>query len=397
MGFFKRRSRADPVTAFYASEGCAPVGYTRLLDAPEVGACVDRITAIISSATIALMENTRKGDKRVRDALSRFIDVTPWEPMSTRSAWMSWIVATLLTVGDGNALCLPHFSVVDGQRLISGLEPMPGASLTRDEDHFYNATWQSRIYRPDEVVHFRLFADLDEPWRGRGYRVRASQVAASLKNTGQLKESLSSPDYKPPFVVTVSSDFDLKDPESREEFRKGFLENNEPGKPWVVPSDLLKVEQLKPLTLAELAIADTIELDKRTVASIFGVPPFLLGLGSYNEQEYNAFIRTVVLPICKSIEQELSSKLLISPSRYFKFNRRHLYAYDMKTLVDIDLAMADRGYVNGDEVREDSFREPAGLTEFKILENYIPYDQSGNQQKLVPRAGTEKEDAKNEE
>ena len=50
--------------------------------------------------------------------------------------------------------------------------------------------------------------------------------------------------------------------------------------------------------------------------------------------------------------------------------------------------MADRGYLNGDEVREDAFLEPAGLTEFKVLENYIPIDMIGQQKKLVPDSGT---------
>lgn len=55
------------------------------------------------------------------------------------------------------------------------------------------------------------------------------------------------------------------------------------------------------------------------------------------------------------------------------------------TLIDIDNSMADRGYLNGDEVREDADRDPVGLTEYKVLENYIPYDMSGNQLKLAPK------------
>lgn len=54
-------------------------------------------------------------------------------------------------------------------------------------------------------------------------------------------------------------------------------------------------------------------------------------------------------------------------------------------LIDIDNSMADRGYLNGDEVREDADRDPVGLTEYKVLENYIPYDMSGNQLKLAPK------------
>ena len=387
MGLFNRRSRADPVALWFSSNGCAPSGYHRLLDAPEVAACVDRICAIVSSATIHLMENGKKGDRRVKDELSRFMDTTPWGPMGTRATWMSWVVATMLTVGDGNAFVLPHVRRVNGQFIITGLEPMPGAAAIRDEDTVYKVIWKGSTFDPDEVVHFRLFADLDEPWRGRGYRVQAGKIAASLKQTSELKDSLSSPKYKPPMLVAVNSDADLSDPKKRDEFVENYLEHSEAGKPWVFSADLLNVSQQKPLTLADLAIKDTVELDKRTVASIFGVPPFLLGLGSYNEAEYNGFIRTVVNHICKVIEQTLTWSILISPSRYFRFNRRHLYAYDMKALIEMDLAMSDRGYLNGDEVREDSYRDPAGLTEFKVLENYIPYDMSGKQQKLVPKSG----------
>ena len=44
---------------------------------------------------------------------------------------------------------------------------------------------------------------------------------------------------------------------------------------------------------------------------------------------------------------------------------------------------ADRGYVNGDEWRDRMHMAPAGLTEYKVLENYIPGDMSGKQKKLV--------------
>ena len=51
--------------------------------------------------------------------------------------------------------------------------------------------------------------------------------------------------------------------------------------------------------------------------------------------------------------------------------------------IQMDLSMADRGYMNGDEVREDAYRDPAGLTDFVRLENYIPVDMAGAQKKLV--------------
>lgn len=48
-----------------------------------------------------------------------------------------------------------------------------------------------------------------------------------------------------------------------------YISETGEGKPWVVPADLLvKVEQLKPLSLNDLALNDAMQLDKRTVAAI---------------------------------------------------------------------------------------------------------------------------------
>ena len=47
--------------------------------------------------------------------------------------------------------------------------------------------------------------------------------------------------------------------------------------------------------------------------------------------------------------------------------------------------LSDRGFMNGDEVREDAMRDPAGLTQFKVLENYIPWEASGSQSKLTDK------------
>lgn len=388
MGLFSRKSKRDTSvksTTLYAyyisSDGSLPLGYHRLLDSPEVGSCINRISAIISSATIYLMQNTPSGDKRLKNALSRFVDVEPWPNMATRQVWMSWIVAQLLGEGDGNACVLPIFR---GGR-IAALRPMPGANLAGDTDGLsYTVNWRGQIYRPDEVLHFRLHADPDDPWRGRGYRVQAQNVAASLKQVSETKDKLNSPEYKPPMIISVDSDADLQDAEKRKEFRKNYIETpEEAGEPWILPEGLVKVDQLHPLTLADLAIKDTVELDKKTVAGIFGIPLFMLGLGKFDQTEFNNFIRTVVEPICVGIEQELTLKLLISSEMYFTFNRRRLYSYDLKSMIDLDLAMSDRGFMNGDEVREDAYRNPAGLKEFRVLENYIPDDMLGKQKKLI--------------
>ena len=52
-----------------------PSGYSQLSDAPEVAAAVWRISDMIASMTIHLMENSSNGDIRVKDELARKVDV----------------------------------------------------------------------------------------------------------------------------------------------------------------------------------------------------------------------------------------------------------------------------------------------------------------------------------
>ena len=97
----KAKRDRQSLLAFYVSgSGTLPSGYTRLLDSPEVGAAIDRITSIVASSTIYLMRNTPRGDERVHNALSRFVDIDPWPNMATRQSWISWIVSTMLGEGD---------------------------------------------------------------------------------------------------------------------------------------------------------------------------------------------------------------------------------------------------------------------------------------------------------
>lgn len=384
----QKRSNPNQVMAWLidSPSGNLPPGYTRLVDAPEIAACINRIAGIISSTPIYLMQNTNQGDRRVHDPLSRRVDINPCPGLGTRSLWMDWIITTMLSRGDGNAYVLPKFYAGE----ISSLLPMPGAAARPVEPlrrHGYMVDWQSASFDPTEVLHFRLHADPDFPFKGRGIRVQADRIAKSLQTTAALKENLSNPSYKPPLAVFVKSGEDLTDPATREMYRKNFLEDAADGKPWLLPADLMQLEQIRPLSLNDLAVKDTVEMDKRSACAIFGMPAFMLGLGSFNRDAYNNFVNTVIIPLVTGIEQELTLKLLADrPDCYFKFSRRRLYDYDVATLIDIDCRMADRGYLNGDEVREDADRDPAGLTEYKVLENYIPYEDSGNQKKLT---GTE--------
>lgn len=387
----KRRSREPPANTrsatdsalgawlVGAAESLEVSGYTRLSDCPEVAAGVDTIAGLVGSMTIHLMQNSDGGDIRVRDALAAKVDISPYS-LGTRKTFVEWIVRTMMTAGNGNAFVLPVFR--DG--LLDDLVPMPDAVAVADGAS-YRVQWRGRTFAPDEVLHFVLRPSLSEPWRGTGYRVQLRDVAKNLKQANATKNAFMSQKWKPSVIIRVQGLADeFYDKEGRKKLLDSYIDNDEAGQPWVVPADLLDVQQIKPLTLNDLAINDAVTLDKRTVASILHVPPFLLGVGDFNANEYNNFIRTTVMQFAQTIQQELTKKLLLSPDRYFKLNARSLFAYDLKELAEIGSNLYVRGMMEGNEVRDWVGLPPKeGLNELIILENFIQLAKIGAQKKLL--------------
>ena len=360
-----------------------PLGYTRLSECPEIQTACLRIAELIGSMTIHLMSNTEGGDIRITNELSRMIDITPCDTM-TRMQWMTAIVMNLLLYGRGNSVVIPW---TEGGYL-TRLEPiaadrvkfMPVGNSRRE----YRVLIDGVPWSPEELLHFAYNPDPSCLWKGRGVTVTLRDVANNLRQAQQTENAFMRSEWKPSIIVKVDATSDVfSDPEKRDRFLQSYIRPPYQGAPWLIPADQIQVEQVKPLTLADLAIKDTIQLDKRTVAAVIGVPPYLLGVGDFKRDEWNSFIQTKIRPIALIIQQELTRVLIVSPKWYLSLNYWSLIDYDLKQVSDILLAGADRGYVNGDEWRDRMHMAPAGLKEYKILENYIPADMSGKQKKLV--------------
>ena len=381
MALFNRRNQASPVgvTAITLNSPgvLAGHGYHMLSEAPEVAAAIWIIADLISSAPIHLMENTSNGDVRIRDALARKIDVDPWS-LGTRQTWMHWIVETELA--EGEAVVIPQTAGMQ----IRNLTPAPGATMTRPVNSLsYTVNYNGHTFDAADVLHFRLRPDPLSPWRGVGPQVQLQQVVDSIIQTAETKTAYMSSEYKPPIVIAVNSDSPLSDEGKRNKFIEKYLKRSDKSAPLIVPADLMNISQVKPLSLTDLAIKDGVELDRKTVASIFGIPGFLLGVGSFNKDEYNAFISRTIVPICRGIEQELTKKLLYSENRYFRFSTRRLYSYSMQELSQIALNMRNAGLMTGNEGRNWLDLPPKdGLDELVMLENYLPADRLGDQKKL---------------
>ena len=355
-------------------------GYTRLSDCPEVHMCVGVYADLISSMTLYLMQNTEKGDIRVKNALSKKVDIEP-NRLMTRKQFMYNLVWTMMLPGDGNQVTYPRFTP-DG--LLDNLEPLKPSMVSFHEiDSGYEIHYGSQRFTPDEVLHFVINPDPEQPWRGNGYRAVLRDVVKGLKQAGHTKQALlESP--APSIIVQVdglSEEFSSK--EGRKKLRAQYLDSSENGEPWFIPAENFKISTVKPLTLTDLAIAANMELDKRTAASIFRVPPFLVGIGAFNKDEFNNFINTGIMPKAQTIQQVFTKGLLYSPDLYWRFNPRSLYAYDIGELVSAGSAMVDRMALDRNEWRDWVGISPdPRMNELLGLENYLPVDMLGKQKKL---------------
>lgn len=385
--FFKRfRSRDKPQSRVcmcdvqgWKDMTCS--GYTDLAHNPEICAAVDRIASLIGSMTIYLMQNTDVGDVRVKNGLSRVVDIEPNEYMG-RSNFIQWIVKTMLLDGRGNAVVLPKTR----KGLLKRLDPIPSAFVSFVEygERSYKISISGKEYDPKDVLHFAINPDSYYPWKGTGYNIALADVANNLKQAASTEKGFMQSEWKPSLIVKVDAMIDeFSSPEGRAKLLDEFASSNKAGEPWLIPAEQFSVEQVRPLTLSDLALADFVKLDKTTVATILGVPPFVLGVGEFKRDEWNNFISSRIMPVAQILEQEFSRKLLYSPDFFFRFNVRSLYNYSLEETIKAGAEMVDRMAMTRNEWRSWIGLPPSeGMDELLALENYIPVDRLGDQKKL---------------
>lgn len=389
MALRKRRQKRDAQVGFLVSDAayetlCVP-GYTSLANNPEIITAVNAIASLVSSMTIHLMANTSKGDVRIKNELSKKIDIYPWS-CGTRQTFIHTIVRTMLLEGDGNAFVLP----VTSGGLLDDLIPIPPTQATvQPEGYKYKVFFNGVQHEPENILHFVINPSPENPWKGTGYRLSLKDVANNLKQAAATEKAFMASKWKPSVIVKVDTlTEEFSSPEGRKKLLENYIDTSEAGEPWLIPADQFQVDQVRPLSLSDLALSDMVTLDKKTVASVIGVPSFVLGVGDFDRDEWNNFINSKIMPIAKGIEQELTKKLLLSPDWYFRFNIRSLYSYDLTQLAQVGDDQYIRGIMTGNEVRDWLGLTPKeGLDELVILENYIPRGMIGDQKKLIQEGG----------
>ena len=379
----QERSAQPQIGLWLGQDDICCAGYTSLDKCPEIVTACSKIAQMIGTMTIHLMANTENGDIRITNELSRKIDIEP-SPYMTRKIWIEAIVMNMLLYGKGNSIVLPH--TADGYLgSLEVISPYRVGFMPDTADSGYTVTIDGRTFTPDEVLHFVHNPDQLYPWKGKGFTVYLRDIANNLKQAAATEKGFMESKWKPSVIVKVDAlTEEFSSQSGRKKLLDSYVSSAEVGEPWLIPAEQFSIEQIRPLSLSDLAISDVVKIDKSTVAAVLGVPAFILGVGEYNQKEWEMFINTTVLNIVMGIQQEMTKKLIVSPKMYLRFNYWSLLNWDIKTISDVLLAGSDRGFITGNEYRDRIGFEPReGLNELRILENYLPWDMSGKQKKLI--------------
>ena len=358
--------------------------YIPLNKHPDVLIAVDKIADLVSNMTIQLMENTGNGDVRIKNKLARKIDIEPYRYM-TRKNWIYKIVKDLLLDGDGNSVV--HVGTIQDTELIGELMPLNMRSVRfvdNPNDDGYKIEYGSVTLSPDEVIHFAMNPNPIRPHIGTGYRITLRDIADNLTQATKTKKSFMRNKNIPSLVVSVSGDTEeLTTEKGKTAIRNSYLSSAQAGDPWIIPADMIKVEQVKPLTLKDIAINESVEIDKKTIAGLIGVPAFFLGVDKFDKEEYNNFVNTRILSISLIISQTLTRDLVTSENKYFRLNPRSLYSYNITELVSAGTQMVQIAALRRNELRDWVGMPPdEDMNEIIVLENYLPQKDLGNQKKL---------------
>lgn len=388
--FWKKRNQEPSAVALWLCGGdgqdvIRPTGYTPLSQNEDIRRCVGKIAGLVSCMTVMLMENREGGDVRIRNELSRKLDITPNRNM-TRMNFIQRIVTDMCIYG--NAVAYP---TMKGGYLES-LDPWDASAVSfHAKGSGYEIHYQGRTFQPDEVLHFVWNPDGREPFRGVGVAPQLRGTVENLLQENSTKSAFLRSKWKPSMIISIQADnADLQDKELRRNILGSYVSETEQGEPWVIPAGEIDVKTIQPLTLRDLSLQDGITLDKQEIAAAIGVPGFLVGVGQFSREEHNHFVATTIMEFATGIQQELTRKLVTSPKWYVKLNQKSLLQYSLTEKMGFVKEMVAGGMLSRNEGRNEFDYAPVdneGMNDYIVLENYVPVERVGDQKKLTQKGG----------
>ena len=199
----KYKAQLQALMELINDEGICAAGYKTLDQDPTIMTACEAVARLVGLVSWHLMQNTDEGDKRIKNELSRKIDIDPNSYM-VRQNFYEAIALNLLLYGDGNCVVRPHTE----NGFLKDLEIISASRVSFVDDPQSYGYWiyiDGFRYDPRDLIHFRLSSDKRYPWLGRGIRVSIKDIADNLQQAAVTEKAFMSKKYKPSVIVNVQA------------------------------------------------------------------------------------------------------------------------------------------------------------------------------------------------
>ncbi|MBS9781468.1 MAG: phage portal protein [Gammaproteobacteria bacterium] len=352
-----------------------------------VWACVGLKSRTIASLSLHLRDSEKK--HATDHDLYHILYSTPNADMSAFVFWQAMVASLDLW---GNAYALIHRS---SSRRVVSLEILYAHSVTTVrtksgaiEYHYDTGELKKQIYQEDDIFHIKGFS-LDGltglSTIQYGADTLGGQRAADKAASKEFKNGLKMGGFLKTGEKTLTK-------EQRERLRDGLAQFSLPenaGKYMVLEAgmDVGGAKNIR-MNPADAQLLETRNFGVEQICQMFGVPPQLVGhtdkassWASSLENTNMGFLTYTLTPILKTIEQEISRKLL-SPSdrkKYkAKFNVNSLMRADSSSRASFYTQMLQNGVMTTNEVRQLEDLQPVdGGDTLRVQLNMTTIDKIG--------------------
>lgn len=363
---FKRSKsiRSEPLNYMiyndFGNSGYYPIEFER---------AVETIGGLLGALTLQVWQSKGNTKERLKNAKSYWLDIEPVRGV-TRLEWTKKVVRTMYERG----VC---FVSVETDSAGNQLKILDDALVQTDGT--VRCYKQNVVYKATDLLRFSV---------GTKPALEAlKQTNDNLRMAAALKARFLKNSFMPKMVVKV--DVDMSALTDENDKRLKVLQNviarsSESGQPIVFEQGFAEIQELKGRTYDELGLDVALKDEQLKVAAFFGLPAFLVGAGSFDREEYNLFIKTTFMTLVRMFEQQLS-RVFASKDVYVKYNTERLLSIDLSEQMSFVSECLAQGIMTPNEARQKLGLTPSeakGMNDFRILENYVPVSQLGDQAKL---------------
>lgn len=363
---FKRSKgiRSEPLNYMiyndFGNSGYYPIEFER---------AVETIGSLLGALTLQVWQSKGNTKERLKNAKSYWLDIEPTSGV-TRLEWTKKVVRTMYERG----VC---FVSVETDSAGNQLKILDDALVQTDGT--VRCYKQNVVYKATDLLRFSV---------GTKPALEAlKQTNDNLRMAAALKARFLKNSFIPKMVVKV--DVDMSALTDENDKRLKVLQNviarsAESGQPIVFEQGFAEIQELKGRTYDELGLDVALKDEQLKVAAFFGLPAFLVGAGSFDREEYNLFIKTTFMTLVRMFEQQLS-RVFASKDVYVKYNTERLLSIDLSEQMSFVSECLAQGIMTPNEARQKLGLTPSGakgMNDFRILENYVPVSQLGDQAKL---------------